>query len=160
MITLKLKLFTTKFIELFLISFFVIGLLGTFYITKIVITSANPEVSTVIANSLSKIYDSDGKNITTLTLTNNNSVQYSDLPDVFINALISAEDARFFDHTGVDFQRMLSAIINNLTDNSTQGASTLTQQLIKNVFLNSEKTSLSYIGVLIQSFEKSSDIFI
>lgn len=140
MITLKLKLFITKFIELFLISFFVIGLLGTFYITKIVVTSANPEVSTVIANSLSKIYDSDGKNITTLTLTNNNSVQYSDLPDVFINALISAEDARFFDHAGVDFQRMLSAIINNLTNNSTQGASTLTQQLIKNVFLNSEKT--------------------
>lgn len=139
-ITLKLKLFIIKTIELFLISFFIIGLLGTFYITKIAVTSTNPEVSVVIPNSLSKIYDSEGRNITTLTLTNNNSVEYSDLPDVFINALISAEDARFFEHSGVDFQRMLSAIISNITNSSTQGASTLTQQLIKNIFLNSEKT--------------------
>ena len=73
-------------------------------------------------------------------LVNNNSVTYNDLPDVFINALISAEDARFFQHPGVDFQRILSALINNVANNSTQGASTLTQQLIKNIYLDSSKT--------------------
>lgn len=140
MIILKIKSFITKFVKLFLVSFFLISLFGFFYVTKIYTTSPDSEISTVISNSMSTIYDSKGRNITTLTLTNNNSVEYSDLPDVFINALISAEDARFFEHSGVDFQRMLSALINNVTTNSTQGASTLTQQLIKNVFLDSSKT--------------------
>jgi len=123
-----------------LVSFFVIFLLGTIYITKVTINSEIPKVSTIISSSSSTIYDSNGVNVTTLNLVNTNSVEYADLPDVFINALISAEDARFFEHSGVDFQRILSAMLNNVTTDSTQGASTLTQQLIKNIYLDSSKT--------------------
>jgi penicillin-binding protein 1A len=118
--------------------------------------SNTPKVATIINNSSSIIYDSDGMNITTLNLVNNNSVQYDDLPDVFINALISAEDARFFEHSGVDFQRILSAIINNISTNSTQGASTLTQQLIKNIYLDPSKTLERKISEIIMALNLES----
>lgn len=140
MITLKIKKIFNNIVEIFLVSFLVISLCIAVYVTKVVIKSNTPKVATVIKNSSSLIYDVNGENITTLNLVNNNSITYEDLPDVFINALISAEDARFFEHPGIDPQRILSAIFNNVTTNSIQGASTLTQQLIKNIYLDSSKT--------------------
>lgn len=115
-------------------------MIGFIYITKLFIKSDNPQVNTIINKSSSVILGIDGNNITTINLVNSNSVTFENLPDVFINALVSAEDARFFEHSGVDFQRIVSALINNLTKGSTEGASTLTQQLIKNIYLDSSKT--------------------
>ena len=140
MITLKLKKTLRKVTELFSAIFFIVSILGFTILTSISARREIPKVATIINSSSSVIYDSSGTNITTLNLVTNNSVEYKDLPDVFINALISAEDARFFSHSGVDFQRILSSLINNITTNSTQGASTLTQQLIKNIYLDSSKT--------------------
>ena len=140
MITLKIKNITRKIVELFLVVFFVIYISGSIYIIKIVVNNKEPEIKTTINNSSSIILDANGVNITTVNLINNNSVKFEDLPDVFINALISAEDARFFAHSGIDLQRIVSAFISNITSNSTQGASTLTQQLIKNIYLDSSKT--------------------
>lgn len=140
MITLKIKKNLKRIAEIFFISYFVICLSGFLYVIGLGFKSNVEKVATVINNSSSIIYDNDGVNITTLNLVNNNSVEYDDLPDVFINALVSAEDARFFSHSGVDFQRILTALINNALGNPTQGASTLTQQLIKNVYLDSSKT--------------------
>lgn len=140
MITLKIKRTLNLIIEGFLIVFLVVCISASAYITKAVFTSEKPSVKTIIEGSSSTILDSEGANITTLNLVNTNSVSYDDLPDVFINALVSAEDARFFVHSGVDFQRIISALINNITSDSTQGASTLTQQLIKNIYLDSSKT--------------------
>ena len=111
MIIVKLKNFFNTLIELFLVSFFVIYSSGAIYVINCIKNSDIPKVATIIENSSSIIYDSSGSNVTTLNLINNNSVQYSDLPDVFINALISAEDARFFEHSGVDFQRIISALL-------------------------------------------------
>ena len=133
--------------------FFIVSLSGIIYLAKLTIKSDIPKVATIINNSSSIIFDSNGANVTTINLVNNNSVTYEDLPDVFINALISAEDARFFEHSGVDFQRIISAIINNVTTNSTQGASTLTQQLIKNIYLDSSKTFDRKINEIIMAFD-------
>ena len=79
-------------------------------------------------NKISQVLDSDGKTILEINLTKDNSVTYNELPDVFINALISGEDARFFSHSGVDLQRIIISVINNITSSSSQGASTQTQQ--------------------------------
>ena len=153
MITLKIKNILRKLFESFLVLFFIISVSGIVYIIKVAANSKTPRVATIINNSSSMIYDSNGVNVTTLNLINNNSVEYSDLPDVFINALISAEDARFFEHSGVDFQRILSAIINNVTTDQTQGASTLTQQLIKNIYLDSSKTLDRKINEIIMALK-------
>lgn len=153
MITLKIKRVIKKSIELFFAIFFIVSIIGFITLARIAIKSETPKVTTIINNSSSIIYDSSGLNISTINLVNNNSVEYKDLPDVFINALISAEDARFFSHSGVDFQRIISAFINNATSSTTQGASTLTQQLIKNIYLDSSKTLDRKINEIIMALE-------
>ena len=152
MITLKIKKILHFIIESFLIVFLVAFSGVSAYVTKAVFTIESPSVKTIIEGSSSIILDSEENNITTLNLVNTNSVTYEDLPDVFINALVSAEDARFFVHSGVDFQRIISALINNIMGNSIQGASTLTQQLIKNIYLDSSKTFDRKIKEIIMAF--------
>jgi penicillin-binding protein 1A len=62
------------------------------------------------------------------------------IPPLVVNAFLAAEDDKFFEHSGVDFVSMLrAALINTFTD-ETQGASTITQQLAKNLLLTSERT--------------------
>lgn len=136
-----------------MVFFLVICVSSAIYIAKIAANSEDPQIATVINNSSSTILDSNGVNISTISLIKNNSVSFDDLPDVFINALISAEDARFFEHSGIDFQRILSALINNLTTDTTQGASTLTQQLIKNIYLDSSKTFDRKLTEIIMAFK-------
>jgi len=164
-ITLKIKKIFNKIIEFFLVVFLVICVGSAIYVIKIVAKSKNPKVETIINNSSSTVLDVNGVNVTTINLVNNHSVTFEDLPDVFINALVSAEDARFFAHSGVDFQRIISAFISNVSTNSTQGASTLTQQLIKNIYLDSSKTlerKLTEIAMALNLENKMSkeDIFL
>ena len=67
-------------------------------------------------------------------------VTYDDLSDDFINALISIEDNNFFSHPGYDTKRILSSLLNNIKSKKiVQGASTLTQQLVKNITLDNSK---------------------
>ena len=153
MITLKkIKTILKKTIEVFLVIFFVVSIGAFSYVIKTAINSEQPKVASIISGSSSTILDIEGNNITTLNLVKSNSVSFDDLPDVFINALVSAEDARFFAHSGVDFQRIVSAVINNVAGGSTQGASTLTQQLIKNIYLDSSKTFERKITEIIMAF--------
>ena len=68
-------------------------------------------------------------------------VPRKDIPDVMVNAVLAAEDARFYDHKGLDYLGMMRAFIANVkAGGSRQGASTLTQQLVKNFFLTPERT--------------------
>ena len=67
-------------------------------------------------------------------------VTYDDLSDNFINALISIEDNNFFNHEGFDLKRIFSSLIKNIKEGKiTQGASTLTQQLVKNITFDNSK---------------------
>lgn len=68
-------------------------------------------------------------------------INYSNLPKHTIDAFVCVEDKRFFDHRGVDYIRILGALKNNiLHPDKKQGGSTISQQVIKNTQLNSEKT--------------------
>ena len=65
---------------------------------------------------------------------------YEDLPEVLIDAVTATEDARFFEHHGIDLRRIGGAIIANITNGfGSQGASTITQQLVEKSFLTSDK---------------------
>lgn len=73
--------------------------------------------------------------------TKNVFINYSNLPQHTIDAFICVEDKRFFKHKGVDYIRILGALKNNvLHPNTKQGGSTISQQVIKNTQLSSEKT--------------------
>lgn len=68
-------------------------------------------------------------------------VDASKLPEHVVQAFVAVEDRRFESHWGVDPRGILRAFVNNMfTDNSRQGGSTITQQLAKNAFLNSDRT--------------------
>lgn len=88
------------------------------------------------------IYDSDMQEISTLYIRENRiSIPLSDVPLIVQKAFISAEDARFYEHIGIDFIRIVGAAIEDIKSGGyVQGASTITQQLIKLSHLTGEKT--------------------
>jgi len=67
-------------------------------------------------------------------------VPLAEVSPVVVDALVAAEDRRFFEHTGVDPIGITRALWNNVRSNDTQGGSTITQQLVKNEYLTSERS--------------------
>src|SRR5947209_8490832 len=68
-------------------------------------------------------------------------LSFNNIPPVLMHAIISIEDRRFFEHSGVDIWGVGRALLRNATDDETsQGGSTITQQLVKNLFLTPERT--------------------
>jgi penicillin-binding protein 1A len=87
------------------------------------------------------VYDRGGAKIGEFFNKYHAFVAYSDLPQHFINALIATEDHTFFEHHGVDYRGILRAVLLRLKSSQTsQGASTITQQLARSIFLSNEKT--------------------
>jgi penicillin-binding protein 1B len=92
-------------------------------------------------------------------------VAYKELPQSLINAVLAAEDRRFFTHKGIDPIRILQALIIDIRAGDTvQGASTLTQQFVKNYFLTQERTwrrklSDAYMSVLLENRLSKEQIF-
>lgn len=70
-----------------------------------------------------------------------NTLKFEQIPEALRNAIIVAEDQRFFEHNGFDLRGIFRAFYRNVSDNEIkQGGSTITQQFVKNVFLGNEKT--------------------
>ncbi len=87
------------------------------------------------------IYDMYGNEITNMTtIEYRDWVNIEDVPTMLKNAFIAVEDVRFYKHQGVDFKRLFSAALEILGNSNSSGGSTLTQQLIKNKILGSERT--------------------
>lgn len=83
-------------------------------------------------NLATEIISSDGQTLGKFFLDDNRTdVQFADLPESLVNALIATEDARFYDHSGIDFRGTLRAMLYLGTRG---GASTITQQLAKQLF--------------------------
>ena len=88
--------------------------------------------SKLVATTSSKIYDSKNELIADLGSERRVNAQANEIPTELVNAIVSIEDHRFFSHRGVDTIRILGATLRNLRGGGgLQGASTLTQQLIK-----------------------------
>lgn len=87
-----------------------------------------------------RVYSSSGSE-TTLYNTNRSIIEIETLPNYVKNAFIDIEDKRFYSHNGYDLKRIIKSAIVNMTSRSkSQGASTISQQLIKNALLSNEKT--------------------
>jgi len=87
------------------------------------------------------IYDRHGNLITTYHgLENRIWASIDEIPAVLENAFIAIEDVRFHSHNGVDLKRIAGSFVNNLLNESLQGGSTITQQLIKNTLLTPERS--------------------
>ncbi len=85
-------------------------------------------------------------------------VHFKDIPDVMKKAVLSIEDDRFYEHSGIDYWGILRATVHNATSSSArQGASTITQQVARNFFLSSEQTfkRKAYEAMLAWKIEKN-----
>ena len=116
--------FLTLFIALFLLG----GGVFLYFVSKAPALSE----SKLVATTSSKIYDNKNELIADLGAERRVNTQANEIPTDLVKAIVSIEDHRFFDHRGVDTIRIIGAALRNLQgQGGLQGASTLTQQLIK-----------------------------
>ncbi|CAH0346046.1 PBP1A family penicillin-binding protein [Bacillus sp. CECT 9360] len=89
----------------------------------------------------SKIFYGDGELLTRVELEKRDFVAYEDIPKHVEDAVLATEDVRFYEHHGIDPLRLGKAVMANFTDGfGSQGASTLTQQVVKRSYLSADKT--------------------
>lgn len=96
------------------------------------------EESKLISKPSSVFYDKDGQVLADLGVEKRELASTKDIPLTLVNAITSIEDHRFFKHRGVDPIRIISSVVHNTQNDSTQGGSTLTQQLIKLSFFSTK----------------------
>lgn len=104
------------------------------------------EIMTPPTYAASEIYSADGKIIGKFFKENRTPIKYGDVNPKFWNALIDTEDERFYDHHGVDFMGILGAFKDAVTRSNGRGASTITQQLAKNMFRVRTQYSTGVLG--------------
>lgn len=86
-------------------------------------------------------------------------VAIADVPDIMKQAILSAEDDRFYEHSGIDYLGILRAAVTNLIGGGKkQGASTITQQVARNFFLTGEKTYTRKLYEALLSFKIESNL--
>ena len=132
--------------KLVLIVIFMIGAAG--FGTVIGIAKAYMETTPTLdtekiqeQDETSYLYDCNGNKMTAYSgLENRDWASLDEIPAMLQYAVISIEDVRFEYHNGVDFKRLFGAFIGNLMNNNVQGGSTITQQLVKNRMLSTERT--------------------
>ena len=100
----------------------------------------------------SRIYANDGSLIATLYEENRQPITLDEVSPHMIDAMLAIEDDRYYEHGGVDLQGIFSAIISNVTSDRTRGASTITQQYVNNVIID---TNLQEGGEVVFSGQKT-----
>ena len=89
----------------------------------------------------SYIYDINGELLTTYSgVENREWVEIEDMPKQLVDAFVCIEDKRFYEHGPIDYKRFIKAVLGQLIGNDDAGGSTITQQLVKNVYLTNEVT--------------------
>lgn len=100
-----------------------------------------------------RIYSSEGALLGEFGEERRNLIPIADIPKVMTDAVLAIEDARFFEHGGVDYKGMVRAALANLGRVKSQGASTITMQVARNVYLSSEKTFTRKIYEILLTFK-------
>ena len=122
------KYVSIGFLTIVIVAIVLGGGLFLYYVSKAPALSE----SKLVATTSSKIYDNNNELIADLGAERRVNTQASEIPTDLVKAIVSIEDHRFFDHRGVDTIRIMGAALRNLQgQGGLQGASTLTQQLIK-----------------------------
>ena len=143
-----------KKIVTFLLILGIIGVLAVAsFFTYIVLTAPEFEESAFNVKDQTVIYDINGEIISKLGTEKRESVEYEDLPQVLIDAIIATEDSRFFQHNGVDLPRFIKATIQQLIGQDAGGASTLTMQVVKNNLTKKGAIEKNKIEQIVRKFQ-------
>jgi len=146
MLFLKNKIFQRSILGIFILLFFV-G--GYFFYQHIVSGLPSLEQLENPQQSLAtNVISADGKVIGSFFRQNRREVDIDSIPSFVIEALVATEDRKYFDHWGVDLQRFVKAMIKTVFLGKKEGASTITQQLAKNLYdLKVARENLFQTGV-------------
>lgn len=132
-----------------LLTIFAGGLTGLALISALSLTSFATEVDALAdyrPPQITKVYASNGQVIGELALERRIPIEYEQIPEQLKQAILAIEDTRFYEHFGIDPVRILGSLMQNvIRQRRAQGASTLTQQLARTLFLNREKTYIRKI---------------
>ncbi len=121
---------------------FIFAVISTVAFLNFLNTIPNPKsLADFSASSSTQIFDTNNTLLfNSYSERNRIPVSLSNVSPVLVKATVHSEDSRFYNHFGLDPIAIARSIFHNLTHNSTQGGSTITQQLAKNVFLSSEQS--------------------
>src|SRR5438309_76571 len=117
------------------------GIIAAYQLNYSQAASEVAALATYRPSIVTRIYADDGKTVIgEFALEKRIPLKYDEIPANMKNAILAVEDARFYDHVGIDPIRIMGAAWKNFTSNKVEGGSTLTQQLAKNLFLTREQT--------------------
>ncbi len=141
-----------------LLTLFILGLLSPFIILGYYMTAYNYDISSLVNYKpalTSRIYDKNGEKIANIfDKQDRYYASFNEIPPRIVEALVAIEDTTFFEHSGVNFDAIFRAIVKDIkAGKMVEGASTITQQLVKNKLLTREKKLSRKIKELIYSFK-------
>ena len=117
------------------------GVLASYYLNNSRYSVEVSALATYRPPQVTTIYADDGETVLAeFAIEKRIPIKIQDVPDKVTDALLAIEDYRFRDHIGIDPYRIVGAVLKNLTTGDRQGASTITQQLAKNLFLYKDQT--------------------
>ena len=102
------------------------------------------DIKTPNINVVSELFTSDGKLIGKYYKENRTPVEYDSISPAIIDALVATEDVRFYEHSGIDIRSLISSIVSTASGDK-RGASTITQQLAKNLYSTRNRKSQGII---------------
>jgi penicillin-binding protein 1A len=117
------------------------GILASYYLNNSRYSLEVSALATYRPPQVTTIYADDGETVLAeFAIEKRIPVKIRDVPDKVTDALLAIEDYRFRDHIGIDPYRIIGAVFKNVTTGKVEGASTITQQLAKNLFLYKDQT--------------------
>jgi penicillin-binding protein 1A len=117
------------------------GVIASYYLNNSRYSVEVSALATYRPPQVTTIYADDGETVLAeFAIEKRIPVKIQDVPDKVTDALLAIEDYRYRDHIGIDPYRIVGAVFKNITTGKTEGASTITQQLAKNLFLYKDQT--------------------
>lgn len=138
------KMFYGLLTLFFLLFFYVFGV----YVNLLWLFGKMPSIESIMhpeTDEASVIYSADGKVLGRFFRENRSNVKYADVDSMFFRTLIDTEDERFYEHHGIDYQG-IGAAVKDIIRGNPRGASTITQQLAKNLYRVRTQFSMGLLG--------------
>ena len=152
------RLFWTSYsISVLLVA--LIGVLGGLLFGYAIDLPQVEQLQEVRPNIVSYVYSADGRVLGQFALEKRVLVSYDQIPENLMGAILSTEDASFFEHSGIDFRRLFVTAIRDIFLGERKGASTLTMQLSKLLFTSTEKTIERKIKDMLFALEIEKKLF-
>ena len=150
----KKKSLFKKILIIFFIFIILCFIAGGLFIGYIVMTAGKFDPNKLYSKEASTLLDSNGEVYAKLGTEMRQKIEYSEMSEELVNAIIATEDSRFFEHNGFDLPRFLKASFGQALGQNAGGASTLTMQVSKNQFTSTTSHGLAGIK------RKFTDIYI